>query len=278
MSAPSRSFRRSRRSVLPSVLLLALMIAAALLLFWIAASRLSALFPGDPSGGLPPVGTREPAPVPSPEPSESAAPSEPPVETSPTPELPWNLTLVNGENPLPEGFAAPELVQLRNGHAIDARAYPELQAMMDAARAEGLRPLICSSFRARGTQETLYRNEVQNWLDRGYSQSEAEARAARWVARPGTSEHELGLAVDIVDTDYQMLDERQEDTPVQRWLMEHCWEYGFILRYPTDKSGITRIGYEPWHYRYVGREAAKEIMERGLCLEEYLLEMGHRPW
>ena len=78
--------------------------------------------------------------------------------------------------------------------------------------------------------------------------------------------------MDIVDMSYQLLDEQQESTPVQKWLMAHCAEYGFILRYPTDKSAITGIGYEPWHYRYVGVEAAREIMGRGLCLEEYLLE------
>ena len=80
------------------------------------------------------------------------------------------------------------------------------------------------------------------------------------------------MAVDIVDTGYQILDERQEQTPVQQWLMAHCAEYGFILRYPTDKSSITGVGYEPWHYRYVGETAAREIMERGICLEEYLAE------
>ena len=79
-----------------------------------------------------------------------------------------------------------------------------------------------------------------------------------------------GLAVDIVDTGYQLLDQRQETTPVQQWLMDNCAAYGFILRYPTDKSDLTGIGYEPWHYRYVGEEAARTIMEQGLCLEEYL--------
>ena len=78
------------------------------------------------------------------------------------------------------------------------------------------------------------------------------------------------MAVDIVDMSYQLLNEQQENTPVQQWLMAHCGEYGFILRYPTDKGDITGIGYEPWHYRFVGTEAAKEIMERGICLEEYL--------
>ena len=182
----------------------------------------------------------------------------------------WNLILVNGEHPLPEDFQIPELTQLRNDHAIDSRAYPALQEMMDAARAEGLQPLICSSFRTCDKQEELFSNKVQAYLDQGYSLEEAEESAAHWVARPGTSEHQAGLAVDIVDANYQSLDEQQQETPVQSWLMEHCAEYGFILRYPVDKSELTGVGYEPWHYRYVGEAAAKEIMEQGICLEEYV--------
>ena len=107
-------------------------------------------------------------------------------------------------------------------------------------------------------------------MDQGDLREEAEKQAAIWVAPPGTSEHQLGLAVDIVAESYQLLDRHQEKTAEQQWLMEHCSEYGFILRYPTDKSEMTGIGYEPWHYRYVGREAAEEIMRRGICLEEYL--------
>ncbi|MDY3692539.1 MAG: M15 family metallopeptidase [Dysosmobacter sp.] len=106
------------------------------------------------------------------------------------------------------------------------------------------------------------------------TQAEAENQASFWVARPGTSEHQTGLAVDIVDQNYQLLDEKQENKPVQQWLMAHCTEYGFILRYPTGKSEITGIGYEPWHYRYVGLDAAREITEQGLCLEEYLDSTG----
>lgn len=215
--------------------------------------------------------------------SPSAEPTLPPVDTSPT--VPpsdepthtppdrdsWNLILVNFENLLPDDFTVPQLIQLRSNQHVDSRAYPELQQMMDDARAEGLEPLICSSYREQDTQVRLFEAEVQNWLDKGYSREDAEAQAAVWVARPGTSEHQTGLAVDIVDISYQLLDEGQEKTPVQQWLMAHCAEYGFILRFPTDKSDITGIGYEPWHYRYVGVEAAKEITERGLCLEEYLL-------
>ena len=183
----------------------------------------------------------------------------------------WALVLVNWEHTLPDGFSIPELTQLRNGHAIDSRAYPALQSMMDDARAAGLQPLICSSLRSRSNQEQLFEQEVQNWLARGYTRSEAEAQAAMWVARPGTSEHQTGLAVDIVDMSYQILDAGQENTPVQKWLMTHCAEYGFILRYPTDKSSLTGVSAEPWHYRYVGTDAAREIMGNGLCLEEYLL-------
>ena len=210
--------------------------------------------------------------------SSGSAESTPQPSPTPTPALDtpkptgegWALTLFNWEHPLPDSYIIPEFTQLRNGHAIDSRAYLALQAMMDNARAVGLQPLICSSYRTWDTQNQLFENEVQNWLGRGYTREEAENHAAMWVARPGTSEHQTGLAVDIVDMSYQILDNEQENTAVQRWLMAHCADYGFILRYPTDKSSLTGVNYEPWHYRYVGTPAAKEIMDGGLCLEEYL--------
>lgn len=181
----------------------------------------------------------------------------------------WNMILVNPWNAMNQNFSV-ELTQLANGHAIDKRAYPDLQNMMDDARAEGLSPMICSSYRTWDKQRTLYDNETKRYMAQGYSKEEAEKEAAKWVAVPGTSEHQTGLAVDIVAQSYQILDKKQEDTPEQRWLMENSYKYGFILRFPTDKSKITGINYEPWHYRYVGKEAAKEIYERGICLEEYL--------
>ena len=201
-------------------------------------------------------------------PQEPVIPEEPAVPAEA--EAPWNLRLISAAHPLPEDFTVPELTQLRNNQAIDTRVYPALQQMMDDARAAGLQPLICSSYRTRATQERLFQNKIDRLVKQGYSREEAELLAAEWVARPGTSEHEAGLAVDIVDTNYQILDEQQEQTPVQQWLMAHCADYGFILRYPLDKSDLTSIGYEPWHYRYVGEEAAKEIMEQGICLEEHL--------
>lgn len=184
----------------------------------------------------------------------------------------WNLMLVNADHPVPEDYVIPEFTQLRNGHAVDSRIYPALQEMMDAAREEGYEPLICSSYRDWDKQQQLYIKKVRSYVNEGYSWEEAVELAAAWVQKPGCSEHQTGLAVDIVDIYYQLLDENQENRPVQQWLMEHCAEYGFILRYPENKKELTGIEYEPWHYRYVGIEAAKEIMREGICLEEYGLE------
>lgn len=181
----------------------------------------------------------------------------------------WKLRLVNPWNSLPEDYAV-TLTNLKDGHAIDERCYPDLQNMMDDCRAAGLSPLICSSYRTNETQKRLFEDKVSRLLSQGYSQEKARTEAAKAVAVPGTSEHQLGLALDIVDVNNQNLDESQENTEVQKWLMEHSWEYGFILRYPNGKSQVTGIIYEPWHYRYVGKEAAREIYEQGICLEEYL--------
>ncbi len=179
------------------------------------------------------------------------------------------LLLVNPWHSVPEDYAV-ELVDLKNGQAVDARCYDALQKMMDDCRSAGLSPVICSSYRTLEKQQALYDGQVDKLLAQGYSRQDAEAEAAAVVAVPGISEHHLGLAVDIVDLENQNLDESQEDTPVQQWMLEHCWEYGFILRYPGEKSDKTGIVYEPWHYRYVGKEAAEAIHRQGICLEEYL--------
>lgn len=179
------------------------------------------------------------------------------------------LTLVNFENTIPKDWKV-DLVQLNNGQSVDRRIYDDLIAMLQAAKSEGLNPLICSSYRTNEKQEQLYQNKVSEYLSQGYSKVEASDKAAFWVARPGTSEHQLGLAVDIVSTKNQRLDRSQENTVEQRWLIQNTWKYGFVLRYPTNKNSITGVGYEPWHYRYVGKEHAKKINELGVCLEEYV--------
>jgi len=181
----------------------------------------------------------------------------------------WRLLLVNAWHKLPEDYHV-ELKTLANGLQVDARIYDDLNAMLTDCREAGLEPIVCSAYRTEDTQTRLYRNKVSRLLSAGWSRDTVEQEAARWVAPPGTSEHQTGLALDIVSADYQLLDEQQAQTPEQQWLMAHCWEYGFVLRYPTDKCAVTGIGYEPWHYRYVGKEAAREMQQKGLCLEEYL--------
>lgn len=181
----------------------------------------------------------------------------------------WNLILVNPWNSLPEGYEV-TLTHLKNGQAVDERCYPDLQEMMDDCRASGLSPVICSSYRTWEKQEQLFDNKVRACLAQGFSGNEAETEAGRSVAVPGTSEHQLGLAVDIVDIHNQNLNASQEQTDVTQWMLKNSWKYGFILRYPSEKSAVTGIVYEPWHYRYVGREVAAYIYENDLCMEEYL--------
>ncbi len=200
---------------------------------------------------------------------ELARPEEPEGPRFPAAED-WQLLLVNPWNEIPEDYTV-ELKTLPDGMKVDERAYDSLTAMLEACREAGLRPKICSAYRTQAKQTYLYNNKITRLRNAGYSRAAAQEEAGRWVARPGTSEHQLGLAVDIVSQSYQALTKKQEKTAEQKWLMEHCWEYGFILRYPNDKSEITGIGYEPWHYRYVGVEVAQDIRESGLCLEEYLL-------
>ena len=184
----------------------------------------------------------------------------------------WNLILVNPWNSLPEGFTV-ETTSLLNGESVDSRCYSALKQMLDDCQAKsGGIPIVCSSYRPHDKQVRLFKEQVAKNMKEGMTREEAEKEAGTVVAVPGTSEHEMGLAVDICDSENQLLDESQANTDTQKWLMDNCWDYGFILRYPVSKSEITGIIYEPWHYRYVGVEAAKEIQARGICLEEYLAE------
>ena len=178
---------------------------------------------------------------------------------------PWN-TLPDNNNPPVVRVSEPY-----TGWTFDERANADLRQMLEDCDAQpGLYPIVCSSFRTWSTQENLFNKKVKTHQNRGLSYADAVTAAAKETAWPGTSEHQLGLAVDIVDKNNQLLTDAQADTPVQQWLMANCWKYGFILRYPADKQDITGIIYEPWHYRYVGREYAEEIYNSGLCLEEWL--------
>lgn len=175
-------------------------------------------------------------------------------------DTPWYLTLVNRWHPLPEDYAVHDLVEVPGGEKVDARIYEPLMELLAAAEAEELGPIVVSGFRTEAKQRSLYEDKIREYQREGHSQEEAQALAERWVARPGTSEHQLGLAVDINGAVYD----------VYLWLEENSWKYGFIFRYPAYKTDITGIEGEVWHYRYVGKEAAREIYEQGVCLEEYL--------
>ena len=184
------------------------------------------------------------------------------------------LILVNRDHPLPEDYSpGVEMVWARDGRAysLDRRCTADFLDMMADCAAAGGQPYICSGFRSREEQEKLYAEKVRSLIEEGVSPEEAPQEAALTVAVPGTGEHELGLAADLIDEGYPYLDEEQENTATQRWLMENSWRYGFILRYPNGTTHITGILYEPWHYRYVGRGPAEEIHRTGLTLEEYLL-------
>lgn len=182
----------------------------------------------------------------------------------------WKLTLVNKWNPMENGYK-PAVAEIENNYYFDARAVGYLQEMLADGRRAGLDFWVCSAYRTIEKQTQLFEDKVRRvTAETGLTGKAAEEKAGTEVAYPGTSEHNLGLAVDIVARDYQILDEKQARTEEAQWLKENCWKYGFILRYPTNKTEETGIIFEPWHYRYVGEKAAKEIMEQGICLEEYL--------
>jgi D-alanyl-D-alanine carboxypeptidase len=177
----------------------------------------------------------------------------------------WRLVLVNHDHPIEKAFDG-ELTELRYGQSVDSRIYPDLQDMFDEMRANGLSPRVVQGYRTSSEQENRLKNKISEYMGYGKSREEAEKLALQWEAAPGTSEHELGICVDISSEE----GDNASAGEVWSWLDENCWKYGFIKRYPNNKSQITGVRGEPWHYRYVGTEAAEEIMEKGVTLEEYL--------
>lgn len=184
-----------------------------------------------------------------------------------------HLWLANPWNEIHDGYTV-DLVQVDEYFTVDRSCYTALMQMLNACAEAGYDPMICSGYRTQADQEYLFDRKVKFYLDEGLDEETARWEAGKSVALPGTSEHQLGLAVDIVSADYYVLDDSQATTKTQQWLMAHCWEYGFILRYPENTVNITGIIYEPWHYRYVGVEVAMELRELGITLEEYLGDLG----
>lgn len=181
----------------------------------------------------------------------------------------WYLLLANVDNPLPQDFTV-ETEVVQNSFEMDARVAQTMRDMIDAAAKDGVDLLVCSAYRSIEKQQILFDEQVQIYLNQGKSRQEAYDLTASAIAIPGTSEHHTGLAADIVTPTHQTLDPEFADTEAGQWLQEHAWEYGFVLRYPEDKQDVTKIIYESWHYRFVGKTHAKLMKESGLCLEEYL--------
>lgn len=177
---------------------------------------------------------------------------------------PWELTLVNRWNPLPDQ-PEPELVEAPGGKQVDARIWPSLSAMFADMQAEGIYPIVASGYRTEADQQRIYDEKMAECLAGGMTEAEARTETEKWVSPPGTSEHQLGLGVDINadgvhSAGYEVYD----------WLAENAYRYGFIKRYPEGTADITGVENEPWHYRYVGIQAAADIHAQGVTLEEYL--------
>lgn len=184
----------------------------------------------------------------------------------------WQLVLVNKQHPVPEDYTV-TLGKIKGSMKCDIRIIDELMDMMQAAKADGINLVVCSPYRDYNRQTVLFDRKIDYYMEEGHSYMEAYKLASMTVTVPGASEHQIGLALDIVSTTYSGLEIGFGETTAGKWLKEHCDEYGFILRYPEGKEYITGIQYEPWHFRYVGKEAAAQIMERDITLEEFIEEL-----
>ena len=179
----------------------------------------------------------------------------------------WKILLVNKQHPFPESYEFP-LGTISGSMKCDERIIQPLLDMMKAARADGVSLIICSPYRDRDRQTMLFNNKVDRYMDAGMSYMDAYNLASQAVTVPGSSEHQVGLAIDIITDGYSSLDEGFGNTAAGIWLAENSYKYGFILRYPAGKEEITSIEFEPWHFRYVGVDAATIMAQNDMCLEE----------
>ena len=244
-----------KKTVLTIVLVLAIILAGAGAVWLIYDT-----FKMDPEEVLAtPVPEETPVPSPTPTPTPEPTPEPTPDHDWPDVDITsWEFLLANPDHSI--GDYAPTLATLE-GQQLDERIIQPMEDFVAAARAEGLSVYLSSGYRDYATQQYLYNRKVAQY---------GEEVAKTIVAPPGTSEHQTGLACDITDRYYESKDRSLENTAMYQWMSQHCQEYGFIVRYPDGKEDVTGIIYEPWHFRYVGVEAATYIMEHGLCLEEFL--------
>lgn len=181
----------------------------------------------------------------------------------------WNLILINKHHSIPAGYEVP-LGKINASMQCDERIIPDLLDMLKAAKDDGVSLIICSPYRDINRQKVLFNRKIKAYMKQGMSYLEAYQFSSQAVTVPGASEHQIGLAIDFLTNNYSSLNEGFADTQAGKWLAKHSYEYGFILRYPKEKEYITGIEFEPWHYRYVGKEAAAEIMKNNLTLEEFV--------
>ncbi|MCR4589143.1 MAG: M15 family metallopeptidase [Lachnospiraceae bacterium] len=185
----------------------------------------------------------------------------------------WSLILVNKQHPIPDDYTF-TLGDLTNGMQCDERIIPSIYEMLKAAKKDGVTLVIRSPYRSKDRQTMLFNRKINKYTSQGLSYMDAYKLSSQIVTVPGASEHQLGLALDITTDNYYSLDAAFGETKGGKWLEEHAADYGFILRYPLGKEYITEIEYEPWHFRYVGKEAAHVIMDNGKCLEEFWEELN----
>lgn len=180
----------------------------------------------------------------------------------------WAAVFANPTHLLPDGFEV-ELADFEGGQ-VDARIRDICEAMFADAKADGVDLKLVDAYRSFETQNAQYEKKVDSYIAKGYSREDAEVKAATITARPNTSEHQTGLALDIVTPSYTKRDKGFAKTDAFKWLNANAQDYGFTLRYKKDKQELTKVIYEPWHWRFVGMEAAKTMKQSGECLEEYM--------
>ncbi len=180
----------------------------------------------------------------------------------------WQYVLINKDTPIKS--YAPSVRQFgSDGPYVDKRMIDSLSSLVDAAKEAGFEPYISVGYRSYADQQQLFNEKASELSQNGvYTYEEAQQIAAEIVAKPGTSDHQTGLAVDILDKEYEVLDYSKMDSKFFDWLDANCAQFGFIKRYPSNKKSVTGWD-EPWHYRYVGKEVAEFIMKNGMCLEEF---------
>ncbi len=273
---PYRKKRRLKiKNIVIFVILLLLILAAVI-------AGLTALFGG--KGGEQKPSSSAAAPGVSGSGSTESGDSSPSSSNSviSEPDDSWQLILANPDSPVPDGFTVDltditghyEDIPALDNMKVDSRIVEPLLQMFQAAKADGQRLFLRASYRTVALQQTYYDWHINHYKEQGHTEEEAKELTLRYIAYPGTSEHHTGLAVDIISVEWQnsgkeIIDTFDQTTEAE-WLKNNAHRFGFIMRYPKDKEDVTKIGYEPWHFRYVGKAHAAAVYNAGLCLEEYL--------